>query len=171
MILLPAIFYDSVSYGRKKRKFVLDKLKPLMVAKYYSTSSTESFYYPSVLMDCIWYYLSLNSLYNQIFTKIKVVGKSVSSLNGPNALVTPKQKVLSLSILRLRSLKSQIIGSCKSTLGKYYNIFILFFHKHPLLASISQDTWLGRPLVMNVPVFVCCLLPSMRLSAMPLSHC
>lgn len=34
MILLLAIFYDCVT-GEKRRKFVLDKLKPLMVAKYY----------------------------------------------------------------------------------------------------------------------------------------
>lgn len=81
--------------GEKKRKFVLDNLKPLMVAKYYSTSSTGSFYYPSVLMNCTWYYPSLNSLYNHIFIKRKTVGKSELLLNHTNALVTPKQKVLS----------------------------------------------------------------------------
>lgn len=105
---LPFWNYSSSSYflwlWGGKRKFVLDKLKPLMVTKYYSTSSTESFYYPSVLMDCTWYYPSLNSLYNQIFMKMKIVGRSVSLLNDPNALVT--KSTLSLRVLRLR--KSQV---------------------------------------------------------------
>lgn len=91
--------------GEKKRKCVLDKLKPLMVAKYYTTCSTESFYYPSVLMDCTWYYPSLNSLYNHIFIKRKTVGKSELLLNHPNALVTPKQKVLSSSYKSLETVK------------------------------------------------------------------
>lgn len=75
-----------------KQKFVVDKLKPLMVAKYYSTSFTKSFYYPSVLMNRTQHYSWLNSLYNQIFIKMKIVGEGVSLLNGSNALVTPKQK-------------------------------------------------------------------------------
>lgn len=96
MIPLPAIFFLCVCHRRVTRKFVLDKLKPLMVTEHYATSFTKSF-----LLS-----FSINKLHLKGRVKIRYIiksllkqklGKSALLLNDHNSLVAHKQALLSLT--------------------------------------------------------------------------